>query len=548
MSIDRDSGKLQGWQWASVIVAAACMAAVLLLPHYGGKLSHIFSRLFFELDGPASALSVLLALLAMLCSDRTGRLQRMFAAIAQRPGMLAAAAFCITALGAALVYHRHPLSMDEYASYLQAQIFASGSLSGQLPPALMDSLVPVGFQRSFINVSHSSGAIASVYWPSLAVVMAPFSALNLTWLCNPVLTALTVLGLSKLLNELVDDAAARGFALLATLASPVILVNGMSFYGMPLQLFCTVMFTLYFVRGTATSMLVAGVFLSIGMTTVNPFPVALYALPWIASLLLGPAPHWRKLGCLFAGALPLSLLFGLGWRFFLLHHVSDTQAVALGADTGRILGNFALPDARILAARLVGVVKLLVWAVPGLAVLAWLGGWKSGRPWSKLLAASAVLSLLGYLIVPFDQGHGWGYRYFHAAWLSLPILAAMGLRQLAHASPAQYARAIGFSFAACAGMLALALPLRLVQVESVIQAHLNILPKEVPAPGRQAVFINVLCAPYVADLVQNHPFLGAKEIRLVSGYPKRDAELAHSLGRHPRLVDTTACASRWLLD
>lgn len=537
------------WQLATVLLGLASIAAILAFPRYGGGLSLIFSNLFFDFDGPASVLSLLLTALALLCSDRAGRLQRTFAAIARRPAALAWAALGIAGLGAALAYHRHPLSMDEYASYLQAQIFASGHLSGQVPPALLDALVPVGFQGKFVNVSHASGAIASTYWPSFAVIMAPFSALNLAWLCNPVLTALTILGLSRLLNELVDDAAARGFALVATVASPVILVNGMSFYGMPLQLFSTVMFTLYFVRGTTTAMMAAGVFLSVGITTVNPFPVGLYALPWIVTLLHGPARSWRKLGYLIAGALPLSLLFGLGWRLYLMHNVSDMQAAALGADAGRMLGNFALPNANILAARLAGVVKLLVWAVPGLAVLAWIGGLdQPGRPWCKLLAASAGLSLIGYLIVPYDQGHGWGYRYFHAAWLSLPILAAVALQRLALTSPDQHARALGFGFAACAGMLALALPLRVTQVESLIQAHLQKLPEPVASAGRQAVFIDTQCAPYVADLVQNDPFLRSNEIRLVSRNAAQNAELLQILGQHPRLVAKTTCASRWLLD
>lgn len=549
MSSMPDANLPSRWQLVSVLLALASMVAIFVFSRTGGGLSPILSYLFINFDGPASALSLLLAALAMLCCDRTGRLQGLFAAIARRPGALGWAAFVIAGLGAVLAYHRHPLSMDEYASYLQSQIFASGHLSGRFPPELLDALVPVRFQGAFINVSHDSGAIASSYWPSAAVIMAPFSALNLPWLCNPVLTALTVLGLSKLLNELVDDAAARGFALVATLASPVILVDGMSFYGMPLQLFCTVMFTLYFVRGTKTAMLAAGVFLSIGMTTVNPFPVTLYALPWIVALLHGPARDWRKLGYLIAGALPLSLLFGLGWRLYLMHNVSDMQAAALSADGSRMLGNFSLPNATIVTARLVGVVKLLVWAVPGLPVLAWIGSLdQSGRPWCKLLAASAWLSLAGYLIVPYDQGHGWGYRYFHAAWLSLPVLAAVALQRLARTSPAQHARAMGFGFTACAGMLALALPLRVTQVESFIQAHLQKLPGPVSSTGRQAVVIEIGCAPYVADLVQNDPFLRSNEIRLVSSSPAKNAELLQSLGRQPHLLGNTSCGSRWQLD
>ena len=45
----------------------------------------------------------------------------------------------------------------------------------------------------------------------------------------------------------------------------------------------------------------------------------------------------------------------------------------------------------------------------------------------RLLTASALLTLFGYFLVPVDQGHGWGYRYFHSAWMALPLLATAAL-------------------------------------------------------------------------------------------------------------------------
>src|SRR5438067_426521 len=53
--------------------------------------------------------------------------------------------------------------------------------------------------------------------------------------------------------------------------------------------------------------------------------------------------------------------------------------------------------------------------------------WRRAEPAVRLFAASALLTLAGYFFVPYDQGHGWGYRYFHASWGALPLLAACAL-------------------------------------------------------------------------------------------------------------------------
>ena len=70
------------------------------------------------------------------------------------------------------------------------------------------------------------------------------------------------------------------------------------------------------------------------------------------------------------------------------------------------------------------MLKLTVWAVPGLVILAIIGarrGWKDTR--IKVLTFSALLTFFGYFLFEATQGHGWGYRHFHGAWGTLPLLA-----------------------------------------------------------------------------------------------------------------------------
>lgn len=536
------------WQIATLLLGALCAGAFFIQPGEGIELAPIFLHLFYVQDRPASLMALGVAVFAIFLADRRGWMQAFLRWLAAHPGVLATAGFVASALGAWFVYHHHPLSMDEYAPYLQSQVFAAGRLVGQVPPMLADVIVPSWFQGLFLNVSHDTGAIASAYWPGLALVMAPFSLLGVPWLCNPVQTGCTLFGLARLLDELVDDPAARGSGLFAAIASPVILINGMSYYGMPLQLLCTVMFTLGLVRGTPRQLLAAGAWAALGMTAVNPVPFVLYALPWPIWILVRTRKPWRTLGWLALSGLPLALLLGVGWKMFLLDIFGSAQSSQMGSNIGSMLSTFRLPTASLLVARAIALVKLTVWAVPGLLILAALAfANREKRSWTWVFAASAVLTLVGYLFVPFDQGHGWGYRYFHAAWLVLPVLAAFALQHLA-ADRSGRERAYGFVFAACLGTLALSLPLRAVQVEALISAHLRQIPPRLEGNSRQVVFIDVECGAYTADLVQNDPLFRSNEIRLVSKGYLWDANIAGLLGARPRFVANGQCGRRWLLD
>ena len=69
-----------------------------------------------------------------------------------------------------------------------------------------------------------------------------------------------------------------------------------------------------------------------------------------------------------------------------------------------------------------------IWAPPCSFIFAVLGGWRlRENRVVRLLVQSAVLTFAGYLFVRFDQGHGWGYRYFHSAWGVIPILAGCAM-------------------------------------------------------------------------------------------------------------------------
>jgi hypothetical protein len=288
----------------------------------------------------------------------------------------------------------------------------------------------------------------------------------------------------------------------------------------------------------------------------------LFAAPWIISILRRP----RGLpiaGWLFAGYLPLCLLLGLGWFFFSSHLTHDGAALATGtssaADSLTLMGSaFSLPSSTIFLARLIGFAKIWVWAVPGMVLLAGFGAWKwrDNTP-CLLLTASALTTLLLYVFVPLDQGHGWGYRYFHSAWIALPILAAGALtpRPVTEHSGAPVAvhgvRQIFEDNATRAFVVVCALltmvggtGLRAMEIHGFVAHHESQMPQYAGAE-RRVVIIDTTYSYYGADLVQNDPWLRGNVIRMFSHGLDADAQMMREQFPDLRRVYADRYGSVW---
>ncbi|HXT19618.1 MAG TPA: hypothetical protein VN923_02600, partial [Thermoanaerobaculia bacterium] len=278
---------------------------------------------------------------------------------------------------------------------------------------------------------------------------------------------------------------------------------------------------------TPRRLLAAGVVGSLALVLHNPVPHAVFAVPWLPALLRRRG--WRALAWLVLGYLPISLTLGLGW-LPVRQSLTTTAAAVAGApaqaDSGVVAQvaalaarAFVLPSAEQLYTRVLALVELVTWAAPFLPLLA-LFGWLAARRGSplRLLAISAVATLVLYVFVPFDQGHGWGYRYFHAAWAALPLLAAAALVQ------PRAARWRAPVLAAALLAIPLANGLRAEQVHSFIAEQRARLPP-VPAAGRHLCFVSLAGGAYRVDLLQNDPFLRDRVVYLASAGFARDAEL-----------------------
>jgi hypothetical protein len=515
------------------LISAVVATAILLWTHQlrlsGAPhgLAPIFFVLFAYNDYPG-ALCALLILVVALLGYRHRSARRIVQWAGDQPLAIAAITALLLALGTLVIYHNHPLSMDEYAAYFQSRVFAAGRLTGRFPVELLDWLIPPGFQDYFLNVSRTTGSVAEAYWPGFALLLTPFTWAGVPWLCNPVISAATLLVIHRLALELFDDREAAGFAVLLTLASPVIFANGISYYSMPAHLLANCLFALLLIHPTAQRAVAAGLVGSFALALHNPVPHMLFAAPWLVWVATRRG-GLRPFAALIAGYIPLVALLGLGWFLFSGHLLNEglvrvTAPAALSHRLEHMIEIFSLPNATVVLARLIGIAKTWVWAVPGLLILASVGAVRWRREtFCRLFSASALLTLLGYFLVPVDQGHGWGYRYFQSAWMALPLLATAALFGPAQIRRETRSQALLFedgetkSFVATCIVLSLlfGVGFRAWQLQDFMAQDLSQAP-QYSGREQRVVILDDTHSFYGADLVQNDPWLRGDEIRMYS--------------------------------
>lgn len=519
------------------LVTAGCLLWIqqLRLSGIPGGLAPIFFLLFSIFDYGAAKLALAILLLAMFVPRWEG-FDRLLRWLGENPVSTGFAVAVLWSLGTLFIYRNHPLAMDEFAPFFQSQVFATGNLSGQYPADLLNYLIPGEFQNWFLNTSTTTGEVSSSYWPSFALLLTPFTLLGIPWACNPVLSGLTIIVLNRLSLRLFAGAEAAGMVTLLTIASPVFFADGISYYSMTAHMLANALFVLLLLQPSTRRLIAAGVVGSIALTLHNPVPHLLFALPWFVWL-ARQEKSLSRLAVLCAGYLPLSIVLGIGW-FMHSGELAHSGATATGGvgSFDNVAHAFALPDATLLYARFIGLAKLLLWAAPCVLLLAFAGAWRTrSDPRFATLTASALLTFAGYLFVWADQGHGWGFRYFHSAWLVLPLLATALLFTPPKESAANVAQpneplatADARTYVvACALMSLLAgTALRASQIGEFIDRHLAQLPRYSGTEPRVVVISGVGFYPY--DLVQNDPFLRKDEVRMVQlGKGRTAAAIQH---------------------
>jgi hypothetical protein len=524
-----------------VLLSAICVAYFYALDHVlfsSAHFSAIFRTLLTVYDLRTAWLALGICCLAALWS-RPAPLLRLVDFLARYPCSLSLASVAVTALGALVVYHDYPFSMDEYAAVFQAKIFASGRLFAQLPRDLIDWLVVRGFNGSFLVASPETGRAIGHYWPGFALLLAPFEFFKVPWLCNASLSGVAILLIHWITLEITGDRRAAGWALLFTVASGAFVADALSYYSMQAHLTANLLFVALLLKPSGYRALGAGFVGSLALILHNPVPHALFALPWIVGMMM-QRDQRRYLLPLIVGYLPGAAI-GLAWLVFRTDLGSGAQGLSAVREVAD--GVFAWPDAALLNMRAAALVKMWVWALPCLFIFALLGRLSHrDNQQVRLLTQSAVLTFAGYLFVRFDQGHGWGYRYFHPAWGAIPILAGCAM---AGRSEAQQ-RLVSFAGAAAILNLVVVVPFQLHQISEIISQHLAQLPAP-QRPGNNVYFIHPRGGFYVADMVQIDPLLRERDLLLVSHGAELDAQFIRQNWPGAVKIASERAADQWYL-
>jgi hypothetical protein len=536
-------GALEGTVAAAVVLAGLALLLAGPVTSAHPATNHVFRYLFDRNEPAAAWLALAIVVVAFVLARSPAFPERpAVARLAADPRGFILAVTVVLAACSLLVYRAHPLSMDEYAPLFQARVFARGQLHAQVPPELVPRLVPASVW--FIEGS-PSGALLSSYWPGFALLLAPFSWLGCPWLLNPLLGGATLLLVFRVARKLWPETAAPGWAVLFTAASPAFSANAISYYSMNAHLTASLGFALLLLEDR---LLLAGAFGSLALALHNPFPHTLFAIPWIAWIARRPG-RARNLTRLALGYAPGLAVLVAGWMWYrasVILPVQSTQRLLFNLEAIARLA-FGAPSLERVLDRTMNLTQLASWAVPVLLPLAVLGAVRCrASVGARLIALSALSTLLGYAVVTYDQGHGWGFRYFHAAWAALPLLAAGALEE-ARATPAL--RKLAAVAAICS--LALCTPLRFGQMRTFIDSHLAQVPEA--GPGREVVFLDIRRGSYTIDLVQNDPFLDGARWILISRGEREDtlfmsAHFPNARRTHTHVAGASPLGSVWQVD
>jgi hypothetical protein len=325
--------------------------------------------------------------------------------------------------GGSLVFEHYPLSRDEQMSAFAASYLAHGRLGQPIPPSLSpfsDAMMPrfAGRQGDYW---------ISAYRPGYALIEAGVQhVLGDIWLTGPLCL---LVGLAALWNAArrlwPERSEARIVATAMALSSTQLLMTGMTVYTMSGHFALDALWLACFLRddrkGHAAALAISA--FALGLHQIGPH------LLFVSGMVVWLWTSRRfKLASLYTASI---LLFALAWRF--------GYPLALDQILGPPAGDAAVSRGLLRYIQrlqsldpLTYLVRFIAWQnvlfVP-LVVCGWLsvrqnrGSPLNGMAWSSAFA----------LLLLFDQGHGWGYRYLSGFIPNMCLLAAAGWLHLSGA-------------------------------------------------------------------------------------------------------------------
>lgn len=409
---------------------------------------------------------------------------------------IVAGVFAIAALGTHFVCHDYALSADEYMADFQAQIFLRGKISAEIPPQWLDAVRVI--KPTYVDYLPEAHAWKATYLPVYAALRAVFQGVYLQSFLNPCLAALTVLALYGAARNIWPNEKQNAFvAVLLLAASAQFLVMAMTAYSMPAHLALNTVWLWLYSRPDRRRFYLAPIVGVLAIGLHQPIVHALFVTPFLVRLVW--QRKWRAVSIFGL----IYLLGCVGWYAW--------RARFSPPSSGAAASIFRLWNPKMLFIQPMDLLLVVGWstlAAPLLAVLGF-GRIFRERPIIRDAALSCLLTFGFYCFFYLDQGHGWGYRYFHGTLSCLVLVAVAGWSVLVEKIGQPTARS--FLSAGLAASLLIALPLRCYQAETFIRPFARA-AEAVHSMNADVVGIDPRLAWYSADLIRNDPFLEHRPI------------------------------------
>jgi Dolichyl-phosphate-mannose-protein mannosyltransferase len=436
-----------------------------------------------------------------------------------------------------LIFADYPYSGDEWSYVLQAEIFSQGRLHANSPahPRFFDVWGMVNNGKFY--------AWAPPGWPLL---LASGIILQVPWLVNPLIGALTLLSVYSL-GRLVYNASVALLAVFFMLFSPFFLLHSASYFAHPSSLLLITLFVFFCARGierqTDHDFLWAGLCGSMSFL-IRPFDqVAAFCPLGAYLLLLVKRGHLAvRQVAWFAIGHGVGVILLLGYNFLQTGHPL-TMGYHVGY--GQPLLDLYLPGRHFIAEYLL---HLLVWVFPLMPPLALLYSVWPGETWAKspseqrwdaLFLLVCLSNVLWYAFVPFHYWVGYGPRYYYASFFALALLGARGAMALLDRLKRRWPAGEGVGLAAIALGICSALSLFWVFPVKLVEAHRFIVARQAlyqMVDRRQldnaVIFIRAVSGDFLPwNLTRNSPDFRGKVLYvhdlegmnhlLIGQYPRR---------------------------
>jgi hypothetical protein len=318
-----------------------------------------------------------------------------------------------------------PNSGDEHSYTFLADTFLAGRLSNPAPPD------PELFK--LFRVFATGAKTFSQYPPGWPLALAPFRALGLDWLANPLLTICMGVSLAGAMRRLGITPEVQGPALFIVLASPFVLFNGGSMFSHTIcgAAACAIAWQQLADEDGPSAWRKAAIGALFGVLLLARYEAfAIFACLYAADRL------WYLRGRAFWAAVPVAAGFLPFCAFHFAYNwaiTGDALLTPAGLATPDVTFGEAFIGLRHMAGRafwhmvfwtallgLYGGFALTVLQLPAIAA-------KFKRRTLRFFDLALPATILFFLYFPGDGGHQYGPRYWFFAWPLAMLTVAGGL-------------------------------------------------------------------------------------------------------------------------